>query len=196
MEDGLKIKKDNRVMDILKKIISVLFILCQTACLKKDEYGFRIFKIKEGNHRSIYRVERRKTNVINFKLILTESCKYQSKSTENQYDINKVFGMSDGSNHKDNSARIGWRYLDDKLELHAYTHYNGQFDFKKICDINPEVEYDCQIFFSETDYKFTVNGITVTMPRYKKSTEKNYLLYPYFGGDEESPHDIIIKISF
>ncbi|UII26212.1 hypothetical protein LVD15_23395 [Fulvivirga maritima] len=45
-------------------------------------------------------------------------------------------------------------------------------------------------------YFFTVNGKTeVEMVRGGNCTETvNYLLFPYFGGDETAPHDITIKI--
>lgn len=165
-------------------------------CLKKDESGFYIFKIKKGDHRSTTRYQRVSTNSLNFTIILTESCKYQSNSPDNQLDINKVFGMSDGGNHMNNSARIGWRYYNNKLELHAYTHYNGNFDFKKICDVDADKEYNCQISYMDGYYNFVVNSVSVTMPRFENSDKKKYLLYPYFGGDETAPQDITIKVKF
>lgn len=180
----------------IKLLLYSLLCFSQTGCLKSDSNGFFIFKIKKGNHRSVNRIQRTSSDELNFSLILTESCKYESKDPQNQYDVNKVFGMSDGGDHKENSARIGWRYVGDKIELHAYTHYNGNFDFKKICDIDTEKEYQCQISFLENEYQFIVNGVSVYMPRYKNSDKKKYLLYPYFGGDEVAPHDMILKIKF
>lgn len=104
--------------------------------------------------------------------------------------------MSDGGNHSDNSARVGWRYLNNKLEIMAYTHYNGTLQFEKICDAEPNVEYVCQINYISNKYHFNVGGNVVELPRLKDINKKNYLLYPYFGGNEVALHDIQIKIKF
>jgi len=177
------------------RLINVfLLIFLFTSCLKKDGNGYYVFKIKKGQHRSVTRVEYVKTNILSFTFILTESCKYESKDPINQYDVNKLYGMSDGGSHTNNSARIGWRYLNNKLEIMAYTHFNGEFQFDKICDVEPNIEYSCQISFLSDKYQFNVNNNIVYLPRYKNSNNKNYLLYPYFGGDEVAPHDIQIKI--
>jgi len=166
------------------KLVSILLSFILLSCLKKDDEGFYIFKIKKGNHRSTSRIELKKTNNLSFSFMLTESCKYETKSTENQYDINKLFGMSDGGSHMKNSARLGWRYLNNKFEIFGFIHNNGQFYFEKICDVEPNVEYNCMISFMDKKYKFYVGSSVLEMDRYQNTNKRNYLLYPYFGGDE------------
>lgn len=183
-------------MKILTFIIIFLTLFVIFTCVKKDDDGFFLFKIKKGNHRSTNRIHFTKKNNLNFSFILTESCIYKLENKENQYDVNKLFGMSDGGNHMDNSARLGWRYLDGKLEILGYTHYNKQFDFEKICDVEPNVEYNCQISFLEGKYRFIVGSNTLEMGRFMDKNKRNYILYPYFGGDEVSPHDMVIKIKY
>jgi hypothetical protein len=182
----------------MKMVVFILLVLTfiLLSCHKKDDNGFYIFKIKEGKHRSVNRVELTKKTDLNFTFILTESCIYNLENKENQYDVNKLFGMSDGGNHMDNSARLGWRYLNGKLEILGYTHYNKQFDFEKICDVEPNVEYNCQISFLEGKYRFIVGSNTLEMGRFNDKNKRNYILYPYFGGDEVSPHDMTIKIKY
>jgi hypothetical protein len=34
------------------------------------------------------------------------------------------------------------------------------------------------------------------MGRFNDKNKRNYILYPYFGGDEVSPHDMTIKIKY
>lgn len=179
---------------MIRLINIFLFIFLLTSCLKKDGDGFNVFKIKKGHHRSITRIEYTKTSTLTFTFILTESCKYESIDPINQYDVNKLYGMSDGGVHTDNSARVGWRYLNNKLEIMAYTHYNGNFQFEKICEVEPNNVNSCQISFLDDMYQFNVNNNIVYLPRYKNTSKRKYLLYPYFGGDEVAPHDIEIKI--
>lgn len=177
-------------------IIFLILIVVLLSCHKKDDNGFYIFKIKKGNHRSVNRIGFTKTNNLSFSFIMTESCNYELSNAENQYDINKLFGMSDGGNHMDNSARLGWRSIDGKIEILGYTHNNGQFFFEKICDAKPNIEYNCQISFLADKYVFTVDSNTLEMDRYKDNNKRKYLLYPYFGGDEVAPHDITIKVKY
>ena len=35
------------------------------------------------------------------------------------YDMNKLYGFSEGFNNQYNSARIGWRWLNGELQLFA-----------------------------------------------------------------------------
>ncbi|MER3497486.1 MAG: hypothetical protein C4308_02025 [Chitinophagaceae bacterium] len=52
-------------------------------------------------------------------------------------------------------------------------------------------EYNCSIKLNGNKYIFTVNYITVDIPRASTTaTAKGYKLYPYFGGAETAPHDI------
>lgn len=177
---------------MVKYFISLLITL--TTCVKKNGSGFWVFKIREGAHRSVVKVKTIKRDNIRFEIVLTESCKYETINPENQLDVNKLFGFSDGGGHMKNSARMGWRFVNDELELMAYTHYNGKFDFKKICNVNPNVHYECKINCLPDKYEFIVGDNTVYMDRYWLYSGKRYLLWPYFGGDEVAPHDITIKV--
>jgi hypothetical protein len=44
---------------------------------------------------------------------------------ENQYDINKLWGFSEGINNQYNSARIGWSWNNDALRLYGYVYAKG-----------------------------------------------------------------------
>ena len=57
------------------------------------------------------------------------------------------------------------------------------------------VDNTCSILVSGANYVFTVNGVSVTMPRGATgSSASGYQQYPYFGGDETASHDITIRI--
>lgn len=177
----------------MKYLILIFIIL--TSCLKKDDNDFYIFKIKKGSHKSAYSLKYTDKNVITFNVKFDSSSIYETIDPINQYDVNKLFGISDGKSHIKNSARFGWRYVNNKLELMAYTHFEGIFHFEKICNIEPNKEYTCQLSLEDT-YVFRIDTFEVKMPRFRNESAKNYYLYPYFGGDETAPHDITIKIKF
>ena len=178
-------------MKIIKYLLPLLLI---TTCVKKDSEGFWIFKIKEGKHRSVNKVKTINRDNIHFELLLTNSCKYETRNPMNQWDVNKIFGFSDGDGHQRNSARIGWRFVNNEIQLMAYTHYNGDFYFKKICVVNPDTYYDCRINCLHDRYEFIVDSDTVYMDRYWIYSNRRYLLWPYFGGDEVAPHDVTIRV--
>ena len=183
-------------MRLFLTILSIFFIILFIfSCHKKDSEGFTIFKIKRGKHKSSSVLKFTNKKELSFKVRFDESCKYQTLDPVNQWDVNKLFGLSDGGSHIKNSARFGWRWVDGKLELLAFTHYNGDFFFEKITELEIGKEYDCVLTIGDK-YTFISNGSIVTMDRYKNNNRRNYYLWPYFGGDEASPQDITIKIKY
>jgi hypothetical protein len=160
---------------------------------KKDLDGYIPFLIKKGSHKSSHSLCYTDKKSVSFFIEFDGSCVYQTVDAENQSDVNKLIGISDGFSHVRNSARFGWRYLDGKLELLGYTHFDGKFDFQKICDIEIGREYQCKIEIGE-EYFFSVEEKSISMKRFPKSSGFNYYLWPYFGGNETAPHDITIRV--
>ena len=121
---------------------------------------------------------------------------YKTSLPENQYDINKLFGFSDNNtDHHQYSARFGWRWSDNALRLFVYIYNAGAVTSKEVTPVAIGAEIHCSIKVSPKHYVFTVNEVTMQMPRLA-TTEKarGYQLYPYFGGDEVAPHQINIWI--
>lgn len=121
---------------------------------------------------------------------------YTTLTPVNQLDINKLFGFSDNNDdHHQFSARFGWRWSDNSLQLFGYTYNNGVRAFKKLGTVKIGTENYCSIQVQGASYIFTLNDAVDSMAR-KSTTEKakGYKLYPYFGGDEPAPHDIHIWI--
>jgi hypothetical protein len=122
---------------------------------------------------------------------------YKTKDTLNQHSIDKLYGFSDNYGHDyEFSARIGWRWKNDELHLFSYVYNNSistpdwSKDLGKV-EIGPEI--NCSIKVKADAYVFTVGGKTVTLPRASKTTKaEGYKLYPYFGGNEIAPHNIMI----
>jgi hypothetical protein len=132
---------------------------------------------------------------IRFKARFNKSAIYQTAEKGNQEDINKLYGMSDcDSNHQMNSARFGWRWYNNALEIWAYTYANSARKLAYIGSVPLNAYASYEIAFTNTTYIFQVNGSTVSLPRHCRLEAKGYKLYPYFGGDETAPHEITIDI--
>ena len=166
------------------------------SCKKIDENGFRDYIIKKGNHSSRTSYKTTKTNCLQFQAIFDESAIYQSIDSNNQYDINKLYGLSDCKDHHiKTSIRLGWRWLNDSLELHWFQHVNNNFSFDRITTINLNTIVNFSITFDNNYYYVSVDTDTITIDRpCNNQSIRKYYLYPYFGGDEKAPHDIKIKI--
>lgn len=164
----------------------------------------KILKILKNKHYSTpfrIKIHLLKKN-IKLKVCFDESAKYNLKSND-QYDINKLFGISYGFHHR-NSARFGWRWdLDkEKIEILAYVYRNGKRVKEWESDIH--IAYiDCFVFYemeiqkNEKEYIFSLKK-EFSEKSYKKSIKHKskcffgYELSPYFGGNRKAPHDIFL----
>jgi hypothetical protein len=146
--------------------------------------------------------------VLYYRLLLTiilvkfdKSCLYDLGDDPDQFDVNKLFGVSLGHHHS-NSARFGWRAAGDKIELFYYVYSNKERIHKKImtCDVGKSVELTIDI--KRDHYEFIAkkeNGQKskhiVERPKPVFSNLFIYKLFPYFGGNEKAPHDMRIDMT-
>lgn len=124
-----------------------------------------------------------------------QSAIYQTSNPQNQYDINKLWGFSEGFNNQYNSARIGWGYSNGAIRLYGYVYRRGVRHYSEITSVLPGQEVYCSIRISGSNYIISANGVSVTLPRgTTASTANGFQQYPYFGGDEVAPQNISIFI--
>jgi hypothetical protein len=135
-------------------------------------------------------------NQLSFKVKFDSSAIYKNLQEKNQGDINKLYGFSDNNAmHHEYSARFGWRWSNNALRLFAYVYNASVMSFKEIGPVEIGTEAICSIKVNGDQYIFKLNDTEIKMPRAAKTqTAQGYKLYPYFGGDETSPHDISIWI--
>ena len=135
-----------------------------------------------------------KASRLTYKVRFDSSAIYKTSDAGNQRDINKLFGFTDNNSlPHDNSARFGWRWSDGALRLFAYTYNNGFRSFKELGPVPLGEEINCSITVAGDKYVFELDGVKTMMPRGSNTpTAEGYLLFPYFGGDESAPHDIVI----
>jgi hypothetical protein len=136
------------------------------------------------------------TSEMKFVVKFDSTAIYQTNDPQNQYDINKLYGFSDNNAaHHLFSARVGWRWSDNALRLFGYVYNNGLVDSKELCPVPIGSDVNCSIKTTRGSYIFTVDHKVDSLPRLSTTpVAKGYQLYPYFGGDETAPHEILIKI--
>ncbi len=180
------------------KIYGILFILLILTLACEPDYPepYEVFTIKAGSHDAGWKPELLQSSTLRFEAIFDESAIYTSVDPVNQWDTNKLLGFSDcNSAHHENSARFGWRWLGNQLEIIAYCYADGVVYIEPIAAVplNEPSQYELSI--TEDSYLFKLNDTTMTMTRGNAcTTGLYYKLWPYFGGDEVAPHDITIKI--
>ncbi len=157
---------------------------------------FVTYLIRRGQHYSDLRPFKT-VNVVDMKFLarFNSTAIYQTVNADNQYDINKLWGFSEGLNNQYNSARIGWGYSNEAIRLYGYVYSRGVRYYQEITTVLPEQEINCSIRIAGSTYVLSANGTSVTLPRgTTASTAKGLQQYPYFGGDEVAPHNISIFI--
>jgi hypothetical protein len=191
-------------------VLGLVILLGLTGCKKDDAIGnpdiadtvdrttssFTTYLIRRGNHYCDQNTLKSiRTSAMNFVVRFDSSAIYSTVLAANQYDINKLYGFSEGLNHQYNSARVGWRWSDNALRLFGYVYKTGTRYSQEICTIPIGTDITCSIKLNGYFYDITANGIKVSLPRASNSSSASgYQLYPYFGGDEVAPRDITIKI--
>jgi hypothetical protein len=137
-----------------------------------------------------------KYSELKFKVKFDSTVIYTTALSENQLDINKLYGFSDNdADHHQFSARFGWRWSNNALWLFGYTYNNGVRAFKALGTVTIGTENYCSIKVDAASYRFTLNDVSDTMIRKSTTSQAlGYKLYPYFGGNEVAPHDINIWI--
>ncbi len=136
------------------------------------------------------------TSAMYFTVKFDSSDVYTNQLASNQYDYNKLYGFSDNnSDHHSFSARFGWRWCHNQVELSAYTYNDGIRTIKDLGGVDMSREHNCAILVNGSQYNFVLDGDTTVMARTSKTKKASgYKLLPYFGGDEVAPHNITINI--
>ncbi len=185
----------------MKKLI--LSFLCMTLILScsetpiVDDAGFEVFTIPAGNHSSISRNELFTGSGIDITAVFDESAIYTLEVTSDQADINKLIGFSDcAQHHQSESARLGWRWFNDELQILAYAYIEGELIFELMGAIPLNTEVDMTIRVNSDSYEFAGSGLeTVSLQRTSDcDAGENYWLWPYFGGNQVAPQDVVIKL--
>jgi len=167
------------------------------------------YKIKKGDHFCSVSIFDRITSIgwnlkkYTVRFILHGECWWAPSRNADDNDLNKLTGVAFGFGVHSNSVRLTW--VPDfttagKIKIYAYTYnekttgpkftfvYITTVDTGDICDSSIEVQGD--------KYAITVNGVTIQMDNKHKDPGIYNKLYPYFGGNNTAPQDMIIGIDY
>ncbi len=178
-------------------IICVVIAACSKKNDIQNDSDFTTYTIRKGQHASD---ENRFISIeyseLKFAVKFDSTAIYKTVDPSNQSDINKLYGFSDNnSQHQDFSARFGWRWSDNALRIFGFVHNTGQIIFKELGSVSIGSENNYTIKVTPKSYVFLLNGITDSLPRASTTVlAKGYKLYPFFGGDEPAPQNILISI--
>jgi len=159
--------------------------------------GFKEFFIPQGaNYCQDNEYRAFRAPQLSFAAIFDSSAIYTTTNPANQADINKLYGVSDGNtHHQQNSARFGWNWNGNEIQVHAYCYAGGVRSNKLLGSAEIGKTYHYSITADSGRYIFQFEDKIDYMTRVIRDTVLNgYSLYPYFGGDEPAPHAIRIYI--
>ncbi len=181
-------------------LVAFLAFSCQkTAQVPEEDVSdvYQEFIITKGSHSALKNDYRPVLiNKLSFKVLFDSSCIYATVKEWNAEDVNKLYGFSDcNTGHHENSARFGWRWNGQAVELFAYCYVNSNRTVRWLAAIPIGHPVALSIRLDGNNYEFEVNGVIERMSRNCSTAfADGYQLYPYFGGDETAPHDIRILI--
>lgn len=161
----------------------------------------KIFSISRGDHYSEPRqVKSFVGTSMKMTVIFDETAKYEfpPETASDQTDSNKLYGFSDcASPHKSNSARFGWYWHNNRLNISAFTHRHGAFypEYLTSIELNRPYEASIEISSDRKRYIYTFNGVRLESERGCDSAKAlGYHLQPYFGGQQVAPHDVSVSV--
>ena len=105
----------------------LLLSACEDLPFERDPVSVREYTIGTGEHYATPKlIETTELKRVAFRATFDASARYTLDDPSLQSNINKLMGFSDCStHHQTNSARFGWRWYNDRLEIHAYCYVDS-----------------------------------------------------------------------
>jgi hypothetical protein len=128
---------------------------------------------------------------------MIDSSSHYTFNNEDDYDWNKLFGLSNSWNHHQSSARIGWRRLnEEQYQICLYTYDNGVRVISREMNLDYNTYYGARIIVSTNNFYLLFKDSSIILPRKSENLFPiKTILKPYFGGTSVAPHDVKIKIN-
>ncbi len=165
------------------------------------------YLIKKGNHYCSMSIFERlgdigwKLKKYSVRFVLQSSCWWAPPRNNDDNDLNKLTGIAYGLSVHSNSVRLTWVpdfTVNGKIKIYGYTYDEKSADpkFTYLYITSVQVGQSCTgcIEVQGNKYAITVNGVTVLMDNLHPDPNLCFRLYPYFGGNNTAPQDMIIEI--
>jgi len=134
---------------------------------------------------------------LNFKMTLDSGCWWKHPRNNDDYDINKIYGISYGYHHT-NSLRLGWVpdfNSTNTIKIYGYWYQDKKRTTKFLCDVLTNVEYNVEFKIYEDNTDIYINNRQSVVDFHLPDQCKwGYYLFPYFGGNNKAPNNMIITI--
>jgi hypothetical protein len=157
------------------------------------------YTILRGWHYAFFLIERlfgwfyNKTE-FNIKFKFSPECWWDSPRNSDDYDLNKLCGISFGvfAIHK-NSVRLAWVpdfKTQNNIKVYGYVYDGTRNDphiSQYICNVNTDITYDAKIVIQDNKYIISVGDSTIEMKNNTKDHKIQKKGYPYFGGNNRAP---------
>ena len=168
----------------------------------------RTYTIKQGNHYANGLNFKLHNNLhqLNFKAKLSSNCLYQfpditGEHDADNFDINKVHGVTWGLFNDNDSFRTGWNCgANNGLhQWYAYIHERGIMKYQFLFEEEPNVEVNFNNWFLRSNNLIGIERLdksgSYEVPfNFEGVSEMGYYNFPYFGGNKVAPHLMNIGI--
>ena len=172
-------------METIKKqiqntILLILVIAFFVGCMPRSLY---VVKIPAGKHRKTAIPRMTTSDKVSGVLYVTSSMIYEAANN----GVSKICGFSDGINHHNNSARLGWICIDSVLWICSYCYADSQspqenpYLKERLKIVYPGQTVNYVVERINDDYVFTVDEIHWQC-RAGKKRWVGWFLKPYVGG--------------
>lgn len=164
------------------------------------------YLIKKGNHYADITLGNRisslgwKVKRTSIRFRFHKECWWAPPRNDNDRDLNKLCGIGYGLNHQKNSVRLAWVpdfNVNGKINIYGYIYderADGNHLSAFIHSVQVETNNTALITNSGSKYEFLVNGKFAEMPNTHADPSLCFMLYPYFGGNNTAPHDMVIEL--
>lgn len=184
-------------------LLCIISMSCNKTLVIKSQVApvvtnsLQTYIIKKGNHYADQNaLQVLNTSAIVASVMFDSSAIYTTVNQHNQGDINKLIGFSDcGTEHQQNSARLGWSWNGKSVIIYAYSYVNAERISRPLGSVELNKSFNCSVKAENDYYYFQAGMYTDSIRRHCNAfTGSRYKLFPYFGGDETAPHEISIVI--
>jgi hypothetical protein len=164
------------------------------------------YTIKKGKHYSSAGLFERigsigsRVNRLAVTFRFSAECWWAPPRNSDDHDLNKLCGIGYGLNHHKNSVRLAWVPDFDnpgKIQIYGYIYDELPGDnhlSQYIMTVQTGTIYTGVITNTGDRYDFLLGGAAVSMPNTHKDPGLSFRLFPYFGGNNTAPQDMVIEL--
>jgi hypothetical protein len=167
----------------------------------------RFYLIKKGNHYASMSIFEKiggigwNIRTLSMRFVFRQECWWAPARNQDDYDLNKLAGIGFGTNHHNNSVRLAW--VPDfenqgMIKVFGYTYdekkVGQKFSMTFIKSVHVLDTITGKIESRDGNYYITVNEVTIQMENVNSDPNLCFRLFPYFGGNNTAPHDMVIEL--